>query len=49
VDEVICAATPSPFMAVGYWYEKFSQTSDDEVCKLLSLAWNANNNLEVYF
>ena len=37
-DEVICAATPSPFHAVGEWYEDFSQTSDDEVCRLLKLA-----------
>ena len=49
VDEIICAATPTPFMAVGYWYEKFSQVSDDEVCNLLSLAWRSNKNLEVYF
>ena len=35
VDEVICAIIPEPFMAVGAWYEDFSQTSDDEVRELL--------------
>jgi putative phosphoribosyl transferase len=35
VDEIVCAATPEPFFAVGYWYEDFSQTSDEEVRQLL--------------
>jgi putative phosphoribosyl transferase len=35
VDEVVCAETPSPFYAVGMWYEDFSQTSDQEVQRLL--------------
>jgi len=26
-DEMICAATPQPFIAVGPWYEDFSQTT----------------------
>lgn len=30
-DEVVCALTPSPFEAVGLWYENFGQTSDAEV------------------
>jgi putative phosphoribosyl transferase len=38
VDEVVCAATPKPFMAVGAWYSEFSQTSDDEVRELLEKA-----------
>jgi len=38
VDEVICGATPSPFRAVGLWYQDFSQTSDDEVRELLQQA-----------
>jgi predicted phosphoribosyltransferase len=36
VDEVVCAATPDPFEAVGLWYEDFSQTSDEEVRTLLA-------------
>jgi len=38
VDEVVCAATPEPFRAVGLWYEDFSQTSDEEVHDLLASA-----------
>lgn len=34
-DEVICAATPEPFEAVGRWYRDFPQATDDEVCSLL--------------
>lgn len=37
-DEVVCAATPEPFRAVGLWYEKFPQASDDEVRTLLDQA-----------
>jgi predicted phosphoribosyltransferase len=38
VDEMICAATPQPFYAVGAWYDDFSQTGDDEVRALLRSA-----------
>ena len=41
VDEVVCAATPEPFVAVGAWYEDFRQVSDDEVHALLGAAWRA--------
>jgi putative phosphoribosyl transferase len=34
-DEVICAAMPVPFLAVGQWYHEFSQTTDEEVRELL--------------
>jgi len=37
-DEIICAATPEPFLGVGQWYEDFSQTTDDEVRELLAKA-----------
>ena len=37
-DEVVCAATPSPFRAVGLWYQDFPQASDDEVRTLLEAA-----------
>jgi putative phosphoribosyl transferase len=42
-DEVVCYCTPHPFHAVGLWYEDFSQTSDEEVEKLLEDArqWQA--------
>jgi len=35
VDELICLRTPTPFMAVGYWYRDFRQVSDPEVIELL--------------
>ena len=35
-DEVVCALMPEPFSAVGLWYIDFSQTTDDEVRRLLS-------------
>ena len=35
-DEAICVRTPMPFSAVGLWYRDFSQTSDEEVRRLLS-------------
>jgi putative phosphoribosyl transferase len=38
VDELICAATPSPFEAVGTWYEDFSQIDDAEVREILRSA-----------
>jgi putative phosphoribosyl transferase len=38
VEEVICAITPEPFVAVGAWYSDFSQTSDEEVRELLERA-----------
>jgi hypoxanthine phosphoribosyltransferase len=36
VDEVVCAITPEPFHAVGYWYEDFTQTTGEEVRELLA-------------
>lgn len=38
VDEIICAKTPELFYGVGYWYEDFSQTTDEEVHALLAQA-----------
>ena len=40
-DEVVCAATPEPFDAVGLWYRDFSQTSDEEVRVLLLGSYQA--------
>jgi putative phosphoribosyl transferase len=37
-DEVVCLATPWPYMAVGRWYENFTQVSDVEVAELLEAA-----------
>jgi putative phosphoribosyl transferase len=38
-DEVVCLATPEPFVAIGRWYLEFPQTSDAEVKALLERAW----------
>jgi putative phosphoribosyl transferase len=38
VDEVVCVATPEPFMAVGRFYDDFAQTTDEEVRELLAAA-----------
>src|SRR5947208_3466501 len=38
VDELVCVIRPEPFIAVGYWYRQFSQTSDEEVRSLLERA-----------
>jgi putative phosphoribosyl transferase len=37
-DEIVCAATPEPFRAVGLWFEDFTQTTDEEVAELLQNA-----------
>jgi putative phosphoribosyl transferase len=42
VDEIICAITPEPFVAVGLWYEDFAQTTDEEVRALLGRAAQAH-------
>lgn len=34
-DRVVCLLTPVDFVAVGQWYRRFEQTSDDEVRALL--------------
>jgi putative phosphoribosyl transferase len=37
-DEIVCAETPRVFTAVGQWYDDFSETTDDEVKRLLTRA-----------
>jgi predicted phosphoribosyltransferase len=36
-DQVICLAIPEPFYAIGQFYRDFTQTSDQEVIRLLRL------------
>lgn len=38
VDEVACILTPPVFQSVGEWYQRFEQTSDNEVSTLLARA-----------
>jgi len=44
-DDVVCAAVPEPFFAVGNWYEDFSQTTDEEVRELLARANEAHEEV----
>lgn len=37
-DQVVCLWTPVDLDSVGQWYDDFSQTSDEEVCDLLTRA-----------
>jgi putative phosphoribosyl transferase len=34
-DDIVCVVAPPDFFAVGQWYERFEQTSDEEVVDLL--------------
>ena len=43
-DDVICLDTPDQFQAVGLWYERFDQTSDEEVIDLLRRASTASRH-----
>lgn len=36
VDELVCPLIPPLFQAVGEWYARFNQTSDEKVVELLS-------------
>ena len=38
VDEIVCCATPEPFLSVGRFYDDFAQTSDEEVTERLAAA-----------
>ena len=42
-DEVVCPSQPERFTAVGYWYDRFDQVSDDEVLTLLGAAAAADH------
>ena len=35
VDEMICAVTPDPFVAISLWYDDFSETTDEEMRRML--------------
>lgn len=44
VDEITCLITSTYFNTVGFWYEDFSQTTDQEVCDLLSQTIQGRHN-----
>jgi len=35
-DHVVCLATPEPFLAVGQFFRRFDQVSDEEVMRILA-------------
>jgi putative phosphoribosyl transferase len=35
VDEIVCLAQPTPFMAIGPYYADFHQLADSEVTDLM--------------
>jgi putative phosphoribosyl transferase len=37
-DRVVCVEMPANFYAVGQWYDDFTQTTDDEITRLLAEA-----------
>lgn len=39
VDRLICPHMPEPFTAIGEWYVRFEQVTDEEVQDLLTEAW----------
>ncbi|MBF2002565.1 MAG: phosphoribosyltransferase [Synechococcales cyanobacterium C42_A2020_086] len=36
VSDVVCLSMPNPLNSIGMWYRDFSQTTDEEVCRLLA-------------
>ncbi len=45
VDEVVCLIAPKPLRAVSLWYEDFSPTTDEEVCRLLAQNFSAEKEI----
>lgn len=43
VDDLVYVMAPEPFFGVGYWYEDFRQTTDEEVRRLLHEASERHN------
>ena len=41
VDDIVCVQMPDDFLAVGYWYQNFTQITDEEVVDLLKRAWSS--------
>jgi predicted phosphoribosyltransferase len=42
-DRVVCLTMPDSLRAIGDWYEDFSQTTDDEVVRLLEHETSASH------
>lgn len=48
VDEVVCVETPADLWAVGWWYEDFSPTTDEEVTGLLQAGTTTTTSQEIH-
>lgn len=46
VNEIVCPIVPDNFFAVGFWYEIFNQTKDQEVISLLEQQSNYLKNMQ---
>ena len=46
VDEMVALMTPENFCAVGQWYLDFSQTTDEDVTRLLEEAGHGPDSAE---
>ncbi len=44
VDRLVVPLQPARFRAVGRWYRDFDQTGDEEVQRLLALAWKRSDS-----
>lgn len=42
VDQVICLYQPDSLHSISCWYEDFSQTTDEEVCRLLAQCYHSS-------
>lgn len=42
VDQLVCLEMPDNLTSISLWYDDFSQTSDQEVCRLLAIADGAS-------
>lgn len=40
-NDVVCVRTPRAMLAIGFWYEDFPQTTDQEIQTLLDRIWHA--------
>jgi putative phosphoribosyl transferase len=48
-DDVVAVEAPEPFLAVGLWYERFGQISDEEVIAALARAGGREEPLAIPF
>ncbi|MEM9265118.1 MAG: phosphoribosyltransferase [Cyanobacteria bacterium P01_F01_bin.13] len=43
VDRLVCLSVPHNLYAIGIWYDRFAQVTDDQVCDLLNRAAVVNH------